>query len=153
MNFFGMGPMEIMVIMVIALIVFGPGKLPEIGAQVGRAVKDFRSATSELTGEFERTMKDVEAAADEVKASAQEVQTVTREAVSLDQAMSPATKPAKPLPHTGANQSIQSQPVIGQAQSRVPSKADPLADLMGSSEPSVPATNGHAPLTTVDKTS
>jgi TatA/E family protein of Tat protein translocase len=56
MNFLGMGPMELMVILVLALIVFGPGKLPEIAGQVGRAVRDFRRTTSELSSEFNRTL-------------------------------------------------------------------------------------------------
>ena len=49
MNFLGMGPMELMMILVLALIVFGPGKLPEIAGQVGRVVRDFRRTTAELS--------------------------------------------------------------------------------------------------------
>lgn len=56
MNFLGMGPMELMMILVLALIVFGPGKLPEIAGQVGRVVRDFRRTTSELSSEFSRTL-------------------------------------------------------------------------------------------------
>jgi TatA/E family protein of Tat protein translocase len=56
MNFLGMGPMELMVILVLALIVFGPGKLPEIAGQVGRVVRDFRRMTGELSTEFNRTL-------------------------------------------------------------------------------------------------
>ena len=70
MNFLGMGPMELMLILVLALIVFGPGKLPEIAGQVGKAVRDVRRATTELSGEFNRTLsleleekKEAEAAA------------------------------------------------------------------------------------------
>ncbi|MBA2450835.1 MAG: twin-arginine translocase TatA/TatE family subunit, partial [Chloroflexi bacterium] len=65
-----MGPMELMLILVLALIVFGPGKLPEIAGQVGKAVRDVRRATTELSGEFNRTLsleleekKEAEAAA------------------------------------------------------------------------------------------
>jgi Tat protein translocase TatB subunit len=65
MNVFGIGTMEIMVLMVAALIIFGPGKLPEVAGQVGRAVRDFRRMTSDLTGEFEKTM----AEADDIKRS------------------------------------------------------------------------------------
>lgn len=56
MNFLGMGPMELMVILVLALVVFGPGKLPEIAGQVGRVVRDFRRTTSDLSSEFNRTL-------------------------------------------------------------------------------------------------
>jgi sec-independent protein translocase protein TatA len=37
-----LGPAEILVVIVIALLVFGPTKLPEVGRQVGRAVKELR---------------------------------------------------------------------------------------------------------------
>jgi sec-independent protein translocase protein TatB len=57
MNFLGMGPLELMLIVVLALIVFGPAKLPEIMGQVGRAIGDFRRATSELSDEFNRTIQ------------------------------------------------------------------------------------------------
>ena len=56
MNFLGMGPMELMLILVLALIVFGPGKLPEVAGQVGKAVRDMRRATTELSGEFNRAI-------------------------------------------------------------------------------------------------
>jgi sec-independent protein translocase protein TatB len=57
MNFLGMGPLELMLIVVLALIVFGPAKLPEIMGQVGKAIGDFRRATSELSDEFNRTIQ------------------------------------------------------------------------------------------------
>ncbi len=52
MNFLGLGPGELLLIMVLALIVFGPGKLPEIGQGLGRAVREFRKATDSITREF-----------------------------------------------------------------------------------------------------
>lgn len=57
MNILGMGPLELLLILALALIVFGPEKLPEIGAQIGRMVRDFRRATSELSEEFNRSLK------------------------------------------------------------------------------------------------
>jgi sec-independent protein translocase protein TatA len=44
---FGIGIPELLIIMVIVLIIFGAGKLPEIGAGMGKAIKNFRGATSE----------------------------------------------------------------------------------------------------------
>ena len=38
------GWQELMIIMVIVLIVFGPGKLPQVGSQLGKALKTFREA-------------------------------------------------------------------------------------------------------------
>ncbi|MBL0713515.1 MAG: twin-arginine translocase TatA/TatE family subunit [Desulfosarcina sp.] len=44
---FGIGMPELIIILVIILIIFGAGKLPEIGAGVGKAIKSFKSATAD----------------------------------------------------------------------------------------------------------
>ncbi|MBI4301024.1 MAG: twin-arginine translocase TatA/TatE family subunit [Chloroflexi bacterium] len=62
MDVFGLGPVEVLVILIIALIVFGPGKLPEIGAGIGRAVREFRKATTELTRDITRDITEARAA-------------------------------------------------------------------------------------------
>ena len=52
---FGIGMPELIVILVIILIIFGAGKLPEIGAGMGKAIRNFKSATSDpLTKEDEK---------------------------------------------------------------------------------------------------
>jgi sec-independent protein translocase protein TatA len=45
---FGIGMPELLIIMVIILIIFGAGKLPEIGAGVGKAIRNFKGAASEI---------------------------------------------------------------------------------------------------------
>jgi sec-independent protein translocase protein TatA len=50
---FGMGLPELLVILVVALVVFGPGKLPELGSALGQGIRDFRKAfegRDEVTG-------------------------------------------------------------------------------------------------------
>lgn len=44
-------PIWIAVILVVVLIIFGPGRLPELGGAVGKAMREFRKATSDLTNE------------------------------------------------------------------------------------------------------
>ncbi len=46
---FGLGMQELIIILVIALVVFGANKLPEIGRGLGRGIREFRKASSELT--------------------------------------------------------------------------------------------------------
>jgi len=45
---FGIGMPELIIIMVIVLIIFGAGKLPDIGAGMGKALKNFKGAASEI---------------------------------------------------------------------------------------------------------
>lgn len=42
---FNLGPMELVVILVLALLIFGPGKLPEVGQALGKSLNEFRRAT------------------------------------------------------------------------------------------------------------
>ena len=51
---FGLGMPELILILVIALVVFGPSKLPEMGASVGKAIREFRNATKEPEPEPDR---------------------------------------------------------------------------------------------------
>lgn len=44
---FGIGIPELLIILVIILVIFGANKLPEIGAGMGKAIKNFKKATSE----------------------------------------------------------------------------------------------------------
>ncbi|MBU0991845.1 MAG: twin-arginine translocase TatA/TatE family subunit [Proteobacteria bacterium] len=44
---FGIGMPELIIILVIILIIFGAGKLPEIGAGLGKGIKNFKKATKE----------------------------------------------------------------------------------------------------------
>src|SRR5256714_5370037 len=74
-----MGPMELLLIVVLALIVFGPAKLPEIMGQIGKAINDFRRATSDLSEEFNKT---IQAELQETKAVVEEAKSVMTEARS-----------------------------------------------------------------------
>jgi len=44
---FGLGVPELMVILVIALVIFGPSKLPQIGSGLGKAIRDFKKGVTE----------------------------------------------------------------------------------------------------------
>jgi sec-independent protein translocase protein TatA len=57
---FGLGLPELIVIFVIALVVFGPKKLPDLGKSVGRAMAEFKKAQQEFQESVQAEMKEVE---------------------------------------------------------------------------------------------
>lgn len=54
---FGNHWVYIIVLLVIVLIIFGPGRLPELGSGLGKAMREFRKATTELTSEVNKTVE------------------------------------------------------------------------------------------------
>ena len=45
---FNVGPMELIIVLVIALLILGPGKLPEVGAAFGKTIREFRKASTDI---------------------------------------------------------------------------------------------------------
>jgi len=62
-----LGIPEMMFIFVLALLLFGPKKLPELGRTVGKAIAEFRRAQSELKATFDREMKNLERESESLK--------------------------------------------------------------------------------------
>ena len=55
--FGNIGFQELLIIMVLALLVFGPKKLPEIGRTIGKAVREFKKSTDEIKDKFEEQIR------------------------------------------------------------------------------------------------
>lgn len=72
-----MGPLglpEMMFIFVLALVLFGPKKLPEIGRTVGKAISEFKRASNELKTTFEREMTSLDQETNSIKEIATQYQ-------------------------------------------------------------------------------
>lgn len=65
MNVFGIGLPEMALIMVIALLIFGPKKLPEIGRSLAKGLRSFQDASKEFESEFKREAEQLEKAMQE----------------------------------------------------------------------------------------
>jgi len=83
MNVFGVGLPEMLLILVVALLIFGPQKLPEVGRSLGKAIRGFQDASREFEEEFKREAANLEKSA-----------TTNREPTAgVPQALSPVPDP------------------------------------------------------------
>ena len=80
--FGSIGPAELILIFVVALLVFGPKKLPEIGRSVGKALREFKRTSDEIKGRIEEEIeaselkdirKDIRAGVDDLRSSVDQV--------------------------------------------------------------------------------
>ncbi len=56
----GIGPMEVLFVLVIALVIFGPQKLPEMGRSLGKAIREFKSVGSEIQDEITKATDEID---------------------------------------------------------------------------------------------
>lgn len=90
MNVFGIGLPEMGLIFVIALLVFGPKKLPEIGSSLGKAIRGFQDASREFENEFKRETSKAQKN-DSVKMNAQLEPSSSEEVASEEKATTETT--------------------------------------------------------------
>jgi sec-independent protein translocase protein TatA len=71
MDFLGIGGWEIFLILIVALLIYGPGRIVEVARNLGKIVRTLKNATSTITAQISKELEDQEksksARADEVK--------------------------------------------------------------------------------------
>jgi len=55
---FGLGPTELVIILVIALVIFGPSRLPKIGQSIGQTLRAFRDSTDKVQDEVKKGLEE-----------------------------------------------------------------------------------------------
>ena len=96
MEFLGVGLPELLVILVITLIVVGPGRLPEMAAQIARVMREFRRYTSSLSREVTEALGDLEKEYSEVQEEWKEVgEAVSQDMKAIEKEVSAATDDAR----------------------------------------------------------
>jgi len=90
---FNIGIPELLIILAIALIIFGPNKLPELAKAFGRAMREFKKATEEVKESFEAETRDME----EIKTD------LTQENILADLAEE-ISHPEEPMPEPPAEE-------------------------------------------------
>ena len=101
-----MGPIgwpELIILLVVVLIVFGPGKLPDIGNAIGRGVREFRKASNELKRTLEEEVEQ------EKKSHGNKKRSFDHDGFD-DEPSAPSLPPAQTEPATATPSSSQAEP-------------------------------------------
>lgn len=123
---------HLIVIFIVALVVFGPEKIPELARNLGRVMAEFRRVTGDLRSTFEGHLRDLEREADARRIAA------------------PAATPAAPTPAPSASPEVSEAPkaddTTAPSPGTVPAKPPNAAALTGApADASSPSATGPAP--------
>lgn len=84
------GATELILILGVALIVFGPGKLPELGQTLGKTIREFKGAINNIDEDIKKEVKEIKDEVNEVKdmidvrSTIQDIQNDVKNAVKID---------------------------------------------------------------------
>jgi sec-independent protein translocase protein TatA len=85
---------ELLIVLVIALVIFGPKRLPDMGRQLGRGLREFKKATSEIQDHFDLSLEDKDDAAKETPADVRPAAATTVPVVEASVAQAAAPQAA-----------------------------------------------------------
>lgn len=134
--FGSLGMPELLLILVIALIVFGPKKLPEVGRSLGKAMREFKRTTEDIKGKFEEQLnaeefKDIKSGLNDIKAEIKSATELPSFAPTPSETGVPSVSGTPEHPATGA------APTAAPASPPAPPSETPTPPA--SSTPSAPA--------------
>ncbi len=137
---FNIGPGELIIVLIIALIVVGPGRLPDVGASLGKSIREFRKAAADVK---ESTSMDAPAAPEAPGAAP---------ATPPAQAALPAVSSAPPVPAMPpASAASQVAAPVGPAAGAEGPAATEAQEVAGAEAAAAPASEWPAEVTPVDE--
>ena len=92
-----LGFQEIFVIFLIALLVFGPKKLPELGKSLGRGIREFKRATEDLKQNWEEHIRDAETGVKDIYADVDSDPSTTGPVFKEETSASQSPAPSEPV--------------------------------------------------------
>jgi sec-independent protein translocase protein TatA len=104
--FGSLGMPELIIIMVIALIIFGPRKLPELGRSLGKSINEFKKASNELRSTLEDEIRVEEQKEQRAKVAAEQQTAIAGAEVHT-------VTPAAPAPEAPAEETVSRTPTTG----------------------------------------
>lgn len=89
-----LGWMELAFIFFLALIIFGPKKLPEIGKTIGKGMREFKKATNDLKANWEEHLQDTESPVHDIKQTIHEIRADVEASTNLglEDALTPSSE-------------------------------------------------------------
>ena len=135
-----LGFQELLVIFIIALLVFGPKKLPELGKSLGKGLREFKRATNELKATWDDNLKDAEneisSTAKDFRDIQKDVNTTMNEAAEPDLAAPASPVPPEPDPGMpAAPEPDPGMPVPPEPDSGMPAPPEPDPGMPAAPEP------------------
>lgn len=101
-----LGPTELILILGVALVIFGPGKLPELGQTLGKTIREFKGAINNIDEDIKKDLGDIKTEVQEVKdavdvrATINDLKKDVKDAVWIDL---PVSETAKEAPEQAAD--------------------------------------------------
>ncbi len=114
------GPLELVIILVIALLILGPGKLPDVGAALGKSIREFRKASTDVQ--------------EAVKIDTSPMAPAASSAANVPAPQTPAAPPAA-QPAAAEPAADQTPEPGAQTPAAPPAQADPAEPVGAASEP------------------
>jgi sec-independent protein translocase protein TatB len=132
MNVFGVGPLELIVVLILALVVVGPDRLPRLAADLARTIREIRRYTASFASEFNEVIREFERETETERSDWKEIgQGLNEASQSVNEAISGARRDAEgpPTPLAPPAPAAAAEPANGAASANGETSDDGWRDI------------------------